>query len=408
MTEKYKGNYLLIYCIFRIGLVMTSKMSLFSLQYVMIVGFFVIFLRIGSTQIKKAISSYCNIFLLLEIALIFILKSFTLYTKYINTEVVYIKQLIFLVLLFFMYMYIQGCNKNSQRIYVLLYLFCISLSSCYTLYVSLSGAGNIIRNTAFGVYDDSFALGYGGYDFIYALVIIFVITATYIHRNRNMNFGLRIVLVSFILLVAFTIIASGFSTAFVLIFVFTVFEFVPGKYVKWIVIAFGTLLVYIFPSVISNIINAIPFIPELTSTRVTNTILSLFGKGTGEYISQEGQRLDRILWTLRIFFEHPFFGGFAGNTDLPFGYHTEWLEQMGRYGIFATALNTSFWISLYRNMKRTICEDDIKMRCLRNSFIVYFILGLFDPISMVVTAAPLFVLCPFIDVIDNKCVQMNQ
>lgn len=393
---EYNGSFIILYCILRVGLVMSAGMSFFSLPIVSVVGYAVVLLRSRVPQIKRIVFSKTTLSLLLQILLIIILRTLTINASFISIETVYIRQLLFLLLLLFLYAYIRSCNQKSQKMYVYSYLCCIAVSTVYTLFVAITGTEDIIRNTAFGDYSGLYRFMYGGFDFIYGIVIIYIIILTALHRKRNIRTGTKIVLIVLEVLIALTIVLSAYSTALVLIVIFTAYEIVPGKLVKWIVFAVCYAILIFFPSIVSYIFNAIPFIPKLTSTRLINMVLSMIGRETDIYFSGEGQRFDRIIWTLRVFAENPLLGGFAGDTKLPFGYHTEWLEQMARYGIFSTVLNASYWRGSYRIMKKELTHSDVGWACVRNGFIYFVILGFCDPISMVVTAAPLFILAPFL------------
>ena len=221
---------------------------------------------------------------------------------------------------------------------------------------------------------------------------------------KQMGVIIRILLVILEILFAFTIIVSGYGTAFTLILVFTLWQLIPKGVGSLITIVVILVLVFVFPTLITNAISAIPFIPELTSSRLNELILSVSGQGSSAYITDDGQRMDRIVWSLKVFFENPIWGGYVGDTELSFGYHTEWIDQLAKYGLITTIFNAAFWMFTYKKIsKNSIMNDDRESyKCFKNTFIMFVILGFLDPISMVVTVCPLLVLSPFISKVIVK------
>lgn len=169
----------------------------------------------------------------------------------------------------------------------------------------------------------------------------------------------------------------------------------------WLGIVF--LGFFVFPKQLASLVQSFPYIPKITSTRITDLILVFTGQASVEYVAGEGQRFDRMGWSIDAFFANPLFGAVGSNAPEKLGGHTEWIDQAARYGIFPMICNTAFWISTYKKMRHDTEEMSATNRCVRNAFVMYLILGFLNPISMVVTTAPLFILCPFVeDIVDTK------
>ena len=398
---------LLLFCIVRCSLVMTVDISIFNLTVVIAAGGLgLLYLLLSNRIYRENFLTFNFTFLVLCIFMVALAKLSTVNNTYSNLAETYFKQLVVLLLLWGLYVYLNLCSENIKKKFVIVYLICIAISAAYTMYVAMVGDDDIIRLTASGVYDESFTFAYGGFDFIYALVLIYTVLLTALRLKwKTTGAFVRVSIILLEALFAFTIIVSGYATAFVLIFVFTLWQLRPRGFFGLVLFGGVMFLIILFPWVITSIIEAIPFIPELTSSRINELILSLYGSGSSEYISAEGQRFSRMFWTLKIFFENPLVGGFVENTELPFGYHTEWLEQLARYGIFTTFLNGSFWFITYKRINQDALENDrsnTTKNCVKNAFIMFLVLGFLDPISMVVTACPLFVLSPFVPIIFLK------
>ena len=399
--------FLLIYCLVRFSLVMTTSISIFNLMYIIILGAVAIsyFLAKGGDFGNKFFG--INLLIIIPcIILVLLSMLFTTDHGYHNTASNYFKQLLVLLLIWGIYVFLSCSDGKTKKIFMATYLICMFISAIYTSYVAMNGDEEIIRSTASGIYDNSFRFTYGGFDFIYALVLVYTILLTFLCTNsKEIKPIQRIVFVIMEIVFAFTIILSGYGTAFALILVFTVWQITPKGIFRLFVILLIAVIIFIVPTWVTNTISAIPFIPELTSTRINELILSFSGQGSSGYITDDGQRLDRIIWSLDAFFENPLIGVFMGNSKLPLGYHTEWIDQLARYGIFYAIFNVAFWIVTYKKIKSdaTVNSDhDTSLKCIRNAFCVFLILGFLDPISMVVTVCPLFVLAPFISVISKK------
>lgn len=398
---------LLLFCLMRFSLVITFNLPLFSLTYVILVLFLVVFYyAVIGFSFRNQFFGINLLFLFACILLVGLSYLLTENSEYSKTVSVYLKQLLVLVLLWGLYVFLLNCSKRTAKICVVFYLVCIAISSVYTAFVAFVGGDNIIRFTASGKYDNSFPFMYGGFDFIFALVLIYtVILTTLRFLWRQLSIFTRVLLVCFEMLMALTIIVSGYGTAFALILIFTLWQLRPKGFVGTIIFLSLLLVVLIIPRIVTSMIDAIPFIPDLTSTRINEMILLISGRGSSGYLFDDGQRFDRIGWSLKILGENPLFGGFIGDTKLPFGYHTEWIDQLARYGFFFALFNAAFWVLTYRVIKRNADEtdaSDISGKCIKNSFLMFIILGFLDPISMVVTACPLFILSPFAFRIFNK------
>lgn len=390
----------LVGCLVRFGLVMTAGISILGLTYVIFAGALaVVYFLLTRSKYRNHYFGTNFLFIICCAFSVALACLFTTNQEYGNTAVAYFKQLIILLLIWGIYVFLIQSDQKVVRAFVAVYLLCISASAVYTAFVAFTGEEDVIRATAFGEYDVRFPFTYGGFDFIYGLVLIYTALLTALKKMwRRLKFLVRVLLLAMEVLFALTIIVSGFSTAFVLILIFTVWQLIPRTSLKIVSLLLILLMLYAFPEVITNAINGIPFIPELTSSRLNELILSLSGQGSSGYITDDGQRLDRIIWSLEVFLEHPLFGGFIGNTKLPFGYHTEWIDQLARYGIFTTLFNAAFWVFTYVKIKKVALEsnDNATYGCIRNTFFMFAILGFLNPISMLVTACPLFVLAPFI------------
>lgn len=400
---------LAFYCITRLCFVCTTSMSYFNLILVFTVGMVCIFFSwLSSPKFGYDFLQSNILFLAIYTVIIFFLKLLIKNTSFLDWPNKYIKQLLVLIVIWGLYVYMKNSSAKIRKRIMIWYLIGIAISAIYTFYVAITSTQeDVIRQTAFGEFDSSFRFTYGGFDFIYGLVIVYVCLLTATHqvwkRIRNLT---RLLFILLMVISALTVIISGYSTAFALILVFTILELMPRGISKYVLLVFLAICIFVFPVAITKFIDAIPFIPDLTSERINNIILSLSGRNTIGYLSDSGQRLDRIKWSLRIFAEHPFFGGLVANTELPFGYHTEWIEQLARYGLIPAIPFWAFFVQTVKTMLRNSKDVVSNYKTVRNAFVIFFILGFLDPISFVITAAPIFILAPFIS--DTFLIKSNE
>lgn len=403
-TENPKGltltsilNLLLIFCLLRFSLVFTTRWNVFSLTLVVLAGVIVIFSHVlVSKRYAGQLMQSNLLFLVLNIFCVFVIQHVTVNPSYAGHAAAYIKQLLVLVILWGFYLYIKRLSIKQHRRLVGIYLFAIAVSAAYTFYAAATGEDGIIRNTAFGQYDSSFSLAYGGFDFIYGLVLVYVTLLIVLTNgfDKIKPFG-RITIIFLLVLMALTIIVSAYSTAFILILFSTIFIAPKKVSTKFILLSLVVFCVYVIPVPLTNWFKSLSFIPELTTSRISDIILSFTGQGSTAYITDDGQRLDRVFWSLKAFIANPLLGLFGENGTETLGYHTEWIEQLARYGIITAAFNIGFWCTTFKRMEIMSRHSSIAHKCVVSTFIIYFLLGFLNPISMVVTSAPLFVLGPF-------------
>jgi len=392
-------NFLLAYCLIRFGLVFSTQTSLFGLTYVVMAGLLLVFLLLlVSKEYAGRLVQVNLLWIICNIACIFILRILISRASYLTYTSNYFNQLIVLATLWGFYLYMERLPREKRNWLTSIYLAVVAVSAMYTLYVAINGHSRIIRNTAFGEYDPQFSLTYGGYDFIYGLVVIYVgMLVVFVNGKGRISQAKRIVMLCLMILFALTIIASSFSTAFALILLATIFLVPKTLKTKLSLIGLLAFCVYVIPGPLTRFIESIPYMPKLTSDRLNELILSFSGRESSAYLTEEGQRLDRIMWSIDAFKAHPFLGVFASGGRQPIGQHTEWIDQLARYGLITATFNAMFWGSTYRKMKNDYSPKSVTYKCIQNAFVVYFILGMLNTISMVVTSAPLFILCPFLE-----------
>lgn len=152
-----------------------------------------------------------------------------------------------------------------------------------------------------------------------------------------MNASFTISLIVFVVAVVLSILLKGTGTKRMLITVIL-------GIVAIAFLANGSSVLYFLSSVIDN---------EMISVRLAELAA---GFSSGNLAGDAGLRLDLYVSSLTTFFENPFGVG-AHYSYHPFengiGYHSQLLDDMARYGIFALAFYITFIVGYYKHLRRT-------------------------------------------------------
>ena len=339
-----------------------------------------------------------------QIAIIGVSTLFITDSVYLEDTKNYLRGLLVLSISWLASIVLQEIDENSVKVLVRIYLFAIVLFSAFTLYVEFTGPENIIRNTAMGVWFDA-KLIYGGFDFIYSIVIVYCVLFFYYMSNRKkLSTGNSFFIVISLIIIFLTVAFSNYSTAFLLVVVFSFAPFLSKSKHKIIISILLVFAFWVLSEPIADLIENLP-LSELTTKRISSLIRSLTGnEGARNPIAGEGQRLDRIFWSLKIIVKNPIFGGFVANTTEQFGYHTEWIDKAAKHGLLYMVFHAAFWINARKKLV-DFCKTDEEVNLIKTAFLVFIILGFLNPITLITTPAPLFLLCPFLSVafpIDDK------
>lgn len=385
---------LLFFYILRTGLVSLSAYSLFSLP--IIFGLSITAIAIHYVRGRNYKIELCYIYLLFF--MLFVLLCSKIAPKTVDAEYAsgYFKQLLMLSVAYGTFSYLSTASRGDKVFLGRSYLLFTIITAIYTCYAATVGPFGIIRNTAFGEYDNSFHFVYGGYDFIYLLVVLYAVILTFYQQQKKLlRTSIRVFIISILVFFAYTIVISGFSTAFVLICIFTIWNVFTNKWIRILALIAAIVMLFLFPWMITGIIDRLSFIPKMTVGRVKELIISLSGSSRLTYLSGEGERGERILRSLRVFFEHPLLGGFIGNSTESVGGHSELIDTLGRFGLVAYSCFIGFWVDSYKRIVHCKTVSRTSRTCVRSAMFMILVLSVFDTISLTNTIVPIFVFAPF-------------
>ena len=153
------------------------------------------------------------------------------------------------------------------------------------------------------------------------------------------------------------------------------------------------------PNILIDLVESSTIIPPLTKLRITDIINLLSGNTTET--THYADRFAKMGDSFSIFFKYPILGGVTHVDAFDFGRHTEWLDQLARYGLISFIFYVAFWFSSKKHIvNNVICgeeKNEIDSANTNNVFILFFIMGLILNFSIDSIAAPLFLFTPFVN-----------
>lgn len=275
----------------------------------------------------------------------------------------------------------------------------IIISTVLIIYVEIIGGGDLIRDTAVS-YSNQFSFRFGGFDFIYGLLIIYssFLMGFLNWKKKISRFGVHISIIILILF-ATAITLSNFSTAFVLLTFVTLYCILPKRRIFKVLILSAVFVgLYFCASFIADSILKIDFLSELTRIRLSGIFRTISGEDIGvTYLSGEGQRIELFFKSLKAFFRYPVLGALTNNQLSILGGHTEWIETLARFGLFVFLPYLLFWKRVIYRIENNMMNRNSDNSPFRIGVVTALIIGLCDPMNYLVTLAPIFLFAPFVD-----------
>lgn len=240
-----------------------------------------------------------------------------------------------------------------------------------------------------------------GFAFVYSLsIVIPLFVYSLIHHRRwkvegpKHTFWFYTLL---LLIVVFTIFvyASMFTTALIIVIVGTILAFLYGRK-RWflksiLILGVAVLLFMSFYPVLLNAIGSDNAATTLISIRIEEIYSTLSGN-IREADDMSG-RSDLMLMSLNTFWENPIIGvyhklsSFDMYRSFGIGNHSEWLDMLGLYGVFALLL---FWF-----ISGGISEQK-KYTHVMLPIYLYLFIGFVNPVGSTFTNICVFMVIPFL------------
>lgn len=301
---------------------------------------------------------------------------------------------ILIIYILFAYLKIATSKYRKWIIKIAFYGFFITMLTTLVTAVIDSAA---LRDTASIYVASKIIFGFGGFDFIYGLVILNVILVNLLLKKQILQH--KWFILTYVVLNTLTIMISGYTTALLLNFAFLFISYLFGKHRS---IAFYLVICML---IIGGIIalpymllqlSELPLLPEIVKERLVGIAQEVGGSGNSHYLSG-GERAIRFGWSLNLFLQHPLLGNLIFNKDALYGMHAEWIDRLAQYGIMLSSLLLLFWVRFYKKTKEYLIRKGRTLESLRICFLYFFVLGFLNPATYALTVFPLLIFLPFID-----------
>lgn len=364
-----------------------------SLTQIGVFIFWIICIR-SSKLIGKAIKlNIISIFILL-VTFIRCLAADQLNMNYYSSFQVVIARYQFVVYSI-IYIYIMSLNKKDKKIIFNWIVFCITITVIFSLYYVLCVDPQAIRNT-----QRDYLWGVGDFQLMYAIAIIFGPLLFLIIdklKNNKKCFGL---LCSFILMGICLLLCNLVTSVVIAIFsVFITYCITRKNKVIYLIIGFFSMVAVFLKSFFSNLLMKLAE-KNLFYWSTNNKIIAIANvlKGDMTNIDTLSRRMMLINQSLKSFQDNPFFGiNFKEHVEGKIGCHSQWADDLGRYGIFG---NIIIWYNYIKIAKMTIRykNDKIMKNNMMSVWISFFILGFLNPCLSGTILMAMFVWIPTFDI----------
>jgi hypothetical protein len=296
---------------------------------------------------------------------------------------------------FFSFFYLVYSNKRSLFKIFKITLFCIFLTTITTLY-GVSQYPNaaktmINRNMDIENYNLFVKMNIGGYDLINGLLLLIPILII-IFKLSKKNFKIRFFTFVFLGLIIATILKASYATtALLMLPILTTSLFLKNK-VKTVFII--NVLIFIF--IITFINQFADWLINFAHLTGNTTLIKRFSEVAmffnGEIADGSPKyRLMALSNSWNTFLENPFSGvGGIYYSDLnAIGAHSQWLDDLGRYGLIG-AVPSLLFISFYIKFLYKKFHKEPYFGVYLFSIFIVFLLGWINPITSAPTIATVF------------------
>lgn len=301
-----------------------------------------------------------------------------------------------------MYIYIKDLQIGTQRKIIQVSLSYLIISILPSLYYVTYLDPDSIR---YAKYDKFF--GVGDFELIYSLVFLVSYITIYLLRrlNRKKIKEDRKLFITYILSVLL-ILKANYMTAILLMIYAILISITIGKKVNKILLVsihvIGAIGVLFLREPIASVIYKVSE-GSFWSGIIQNKLIAvgnlLLGHGELDTFSN---RSNLIKKSMESFFNNPLFGiSFSNHNNMTIGAHSAWPDTLGRYGIIGTIVLLIGIFQIIRYMYKS-STDLMQKNNIIVSWIIFFVLGFFNPNMMSCVLVMIFIIGPFISKIDVK------
>lgn len=180
----------------------------------------------------------------------------------------------------------------------------------------------------------------GGYGFVYITVLLYPIVI-YAFKRKQLKLIWLILLAVFELMV---IISSGYTTAFLLWMLSTVFIFFKRDFKLTSLIVVVAVALVVFFLLWDLISDGLKLLADNIDNRVISDRLRDLSGGQEGLKNSDDKRLDLFLTSLNTFFAHPIVGSLGGGA----GGHSFILDNLAKYGLLGAAIFAFMYVVIFK------------------------------------------------------------
>ncbi len=303
------------------------------------------------------------------------------------------------IIVFLVVIYIWAMRQPAKRQKTLLYLIFAALifNYVYSIWVltqdpdasRTAAATSVLEKSPYDILN-----AVGSFDAVYGGISVVMIMLCMLQNTKRGTFQKHLFLVIFALAVVFIFMAS-YATALVLLLFAIALVFSSRNKILTRLLFAGLILILICHEAIGQWI--MDQSAHLSGIETLQEKMLDFGKmlktfeATGTYDGTDG-RMARMQWSINTFMQHPIFGG-QGVSGAKIGGHSDFLDTLGKYGIVGFGLLASFFIALYKDIKKRMFSVNIR-KCCNIVFLVWIITAVLNPALFSLQMMPIILMLP--------------
>lgn len=236
-----------------------------------------------------------------------------------------------------------------------------------------------------------------GFDFIYGTILLIPILLMGLKQSFKVNLFLPflIIVISAILVIAL----SNFTTAYLFLIIALVLTlFISYKNIYLVFITVGAIMGILSPILLTILIGILEYIRDITPSLMTqNKLSSIVGilEGNSDIESASIRTLLMEI-SMKSFLSNPILGSGAYYHDHNIiGNHSQFIDDLGRYGLFGSLPIFIFMFYSLMNIRRRLPSTKV-----RNSFmfcsLLFLVLGFLNPIQSYGIIFAVFLVLPLL------------
>ena len=303
------------------------------------------------------------------------------------------------IIVFLVVIYIWAMRQPAKRQKTLLYLIFAALifNYVYSIWVltqdpdasRAAATGSAMEKSPYDVLN-----AVGGFDAVYGGISVVTILLCMLRSPKQGAFKKQLLVVILALAVVFIFMAS-YATALVLMLFAIALVFGSRNRFFTGLLVIGLVLILMYHETIGQWI--MEQSSHLSNMETLQKKMLDFGKmlktfeATGTYDGTDG-RMARMQWSINTFMQHPIFGG-HGVSGAKIGGHSEILDMLAKYGIVGFGLLASFFVALYKDIKRRMFSTTAR-KCCNIVFFVWIITAVLNPALFSLQMMPIILMLP--------------